>query len=146
MKVIVCLDDKNGMLFYGRRQSRDRVLLEDMMNEAHGARIWMNAYSAGLFEKTGYAGIAVDEDFLEKADAEEYCFAEDQGIKAYQDRIEEILVYRWNRTYPADLFLDVELSGWDLTETVEFAGSSHEKITRERYRQDHVRSGTTANN
>ena len=30
MDVIVCLDEKNGMLFHGRRQSRDRRVLEDM--------------------------------------------------------------------------------------------------------------------
>ena len=31
MKLIVCLDDKNGMMFNKRRQSRDRVLIENVL-------------------------------------------------------------------------------------------------------------------
>ena len=31
MNLIVCLDDKNGMAFNGRRQSRDRLLTEDLL-------------------------------------------------------------------------------------------------------------------
>ena len=30
MTLYVCLDDRNGMLFNNRRQSRDRVVLEDI--------------------------------------------------------------------------------------------------------------------
>ena len=51
------------------------------------------------------------------------------------DKITEIIVYRWNRDYPADLFLDIDLKDWELAETAEFAGNSHEKITREVYRK-----------
>ena len=31
MKIIVCLDDYGGMLFNSRRQSRDRMLIDDIM-------------------------------------------------------------------------------------------------------------------
>ena len=43
-------------------------------------------------------------------------------------------MFRWNRDYPADTYFDLSLeSGWTRTETSEFAGSSHETITKEIY-------------
>ena len=48
-------------------------------------------------------------------------------------QIEELILFRWNRVYPADLHCTLDLSVWKLTETEEFAGNSHEKITQERY-------------
>ena len=47
--------------------------------------------------------------------------------------IEKVILYHWNRDYPADVYFPVDLSVWKCVETKEFAGSSHEKITRERY-------------
>ncbi|MFR4122966.1 MAG: hypothetical protein ACLT0W_12285 [Clostridium sp.] len=44
-----------------------------------------------------------------------------------------MILYKWNRVYPADQYFAMDLSGWKLVETVEFPGSSHEKITEERY-------------
>ena len=54
--------------------------------------------------------------------------------KAWKD-IEKIILYRWNRKYPADFRFDINLedSEWKLAETREFTGSSHEKITEEVY-------------
>ena len=41
MKLIVCLDDKNGMLFMKKRQSRDRLLIEDVGQQADGETVLM---------------------------------------------------------------------------------------------------------
>ena len=38
-----------------------------------------------------------------------------------------------NRDYPADMYFKMDLGSWKLAETQEYAGSSHEKITEERY-------------
>lgn len=46
---------------------------------------------------------------------------------------EGLIVYRWNRTYPADLFLTLPLEQWTLVRQEEFAGSSHQNITKEVY-------------
>ena len=63
-----------------------------------------------------------------------YCFVEDRAIAPVQEKIEKIILFRWNRAYPADMYFDITLSdGWHVTETHEFAGSSHEKITEEVY-------------
>ena len=49
MKIIICLDDKNGMLFAARRQSRDSALCERVIGLSKGSRLYMNEYSAKLF-------------------------------------------------------------------------------------------------
>ena len=47
-------------------------------------------------------------------------------------RIEQFIIYRWNRVYPADVSVEIGAE-WKLTETEEFLGFSHEKITKEIY-------------
>lgn len=132
MIAIVCIDDKNGMLFNHRRQSQDRLLRADLLQEADGRRLWMNAYSAKQFSPLpGNAQTA--EDFLEKAGTGELCFVEDQKLDPYTERLEGLIVYRWNRRYPADLFFTLPLDTWTLARQEEFPGSSHEKITKEVY-------------
>ena len=49
MHIIVCLDDQNGMAFNHRRQSRDRVVTEDICILADGRPLWMNKNSVALF-------------------------------------------------------------------------------------------------
>ena len=138
MKVMVCLDDDNGMLFNGRRQSRDRLLREDMINLLQGARLWMNEYSAKQFEEGPEESIIADEKFLEKANENDYCFVEDRKLLLYEPAIRELILYRWNRKYPADMFFDIDLSHWELVNRTEFPGSSHVKITKEIYRPKHM--------
>ena len=52
MKIIVCLDDNGGMAFNRRRQSRDRVLIEDIAKTVGNARLYIDKYSAPLFESS----------------------------------------------------------------------------------------------
>lgn len=47
---------------------------------------------------------------------------------------EELVLYRWNRSYPGDVTFPWPLTGWKLVETADFPGTSHEKITEEVYR------------
>lgn len=133
MIAIVCVDDNKGMMFNHRCQSQDRVLREDILQEASGKAVWMNAYSAKQFADTDPDRLKICEKFLEKADCGEFCFVEDKDLRPYLGQVEEIVLYKWNRVYPADFRFEVDLSSWKLEETKEFSGSSHEKITKERY-------------
>lgn len=133
MILIVCVDDHNGMMFNHRRQSQDRVLRADLLELTSGRVLWMNAYSRKQFTESGSDRICVDEEFLDKAGEGEFCFVENADVSGCMDRIEEIYLYRWNRDYPADLYFPVDTGGWKCVETKEFAGFSHEKITRESY-------------
>ena len=54
MKLIICLDDKNGMAFFGKRQSMDKAVSQNMIDLSRGHKIWMKEYSAKLF--SGMAG------------------------------------------------------------------------------------------
>lgn len=135
MIVILCIDDKNGMMFNRRRQSQDRVLREQVLRDTGKKSIWMNAYSAKQFADVNPSRLTVYEDFLEKAGEGEYCFVENLDLQSYHDRIEKVILYKWNRVYPADFWFQMDLSGWNLEETEEFVGSSHEKITKETYKK-----------
>ena len=132
MVLIVCIDDKNGMMFNKRRQSKDSAVRADMLAEAGGSAVWMNSYSAKQFEEPA-ANIAVDEAFLDKAGQGEFCFLEGAGAASAEASAEKLIIYKWNRAYPSDVKFDIDLSGWKLERTVDFAGTSHEKITKEVY-------------
>lgn len=134
MDVIVCLDDRNGMLFNHRRQSRDRKITEDILCHLQGRRLLINSFSAPLF--AGKEGVVENNSFLQQAGEGDICFVEDQPLRPYEEKIGELIVYRWNRLYPADISLDISLSdGWQLCSRAEFAGNSHEKITKEIYKR-----------
>ncbi|MBO5952932.1 MAG: ribonuclease Z [Oscillospiraceae bacterium] len=134
MKLIVCLDNRNGMLFAGRRQSSDRKLRQRILEITAGCRLWMNSYSAKQFGEAG-ENILVSEGFMADAAAEDCCFAENTDIRPFVDRIDTVILYRWNRDYPADVRFPVELFAdrWRLAESCEFAGYSHDTITEEIY-------------
>ena len=133
MKIIVCLDDKNGMLFAGRRQSKDRILRQEALALAGEQPLWMNSYSAGQFGREG--SIRVDEAFLANAPEDAWCFVENTDLTPYLAEITQVAVYRWNRHYPSTTWFPVDyfVNQWQLQSTREFVGSSHETITEEVY-------------
>lgn len=132
MKIIVCVDDKGGVMFNHRRQSQDRVLREHILEMASGQTLWMNSYSAKMFGNL--PSIAVAEDFLDRADEDDFCFVENIPITGYEYAAKEIILFRWNRTYPADSYFNFPAEPeYKLTETCDFTGFSHEKITKEVY-------------
>ena len=123
MKIIVCVDNQNGMMFNHRRQSQDRVLRKRILELTGGKKLWMNAYSQKQF-------LQVNGNMPKE---QEQCFVEDKDVVPYEGRIEEVILCHWNRDYPADMYFKMDLGSWKLAETQEYAGSSHEKITEERY-------------
>ena len=135
MRLIACVDDRDGMAFHQRRQSRDRVVRQHILADAAGARLWMNARSARQFAPEEQGLLLVAEDFLDRAQAGDFCFVEDRSPAPWLDRLEGLVLYRWNRRYPADAWLDVRPGppGWTLARREEFSGHSHERITKEVY-------------
>lgn len=130
MHLILCVDERDGMSFCGRRLSSDRVLTEHILRTVAGGKLWMNAYSANLFAD---GDICVDEAFLQKAGEGEYCFAEITPLQT-DLHLESVILYHWNRRYPSTVkFPRTLLSGMHLEYTEDFPGNSHEKITMQRY-------------
>lgn len=133
MDVIICLDDKNGMIFNHRRQSRDRAVIADILNCLNGKRLLINNFSESLFKNTE-ENITIEGNPLAKATEEDVCFIENFALLPYIERIDRLIVYRWNRIYPADRYLDISLDcNWKMISTTEISGYSHEKITKEIY-------------
>lgn len=96
----------------------------------------MNAYSARQFADAEDARIHISDSFLEETGKDDFCFVENQPLLPYKAQIQEVICYRWNRRYPSDVKLDLPLEGWNVMEETEFAGKSHEKITRTVYRRN----------
>lgn len=135
MNVIVCLDELGGMMFNKRRQSQDGILREEILKICEGKKLWMSPYSYKLYEEMGSDNICVDENFLDMVCDGDFCLVEDRLLKMYEDKIEQLIVFWWNRRYPTDFRLDLELEQWRIISMEEFQGSSHEKITKEVYRK-----------
>lgn len=135
MIAIVCVDDNNGMMFNHRRQSRDGILIEHIINLVGSGKLWMSEYSKELFWELHLSQIAIDENYLEKAGNGDFCFIEDQDINGYSENIEKLIIFKWNRRYPADIFLTIDYNSWILEESEDFEGNSHDKITKEIYRK-----------
>ena len=133
MKIIVCLDDYGGMLFNHRRQSRDRVLIADVMHDMGEKKICILPYSELLF--ADYAGrYTVVEDFSSLPD-DSVCFVENVDVSPFLESISTVTVYNWNRVYPRDFVFDINLEkeGFSLMSSHEFEGYSHENIRKEVY-------------
>ena len=149
MNVIICLDDKNGVSFNRRRQSRDRGVAQDILNMAEDHCVYIKPYSSILFEEilneekknTGQeklertnikmAEVKTTEDFAQ-AEKEDYVFLECADAKTLPEQMHRLIVYRWNRVYPADIHFEFP-ENYRQTQTEEFPGFSHEKITKEIY-------------
>ena len=133
MKLIFCIDDIGGMMFFGRRQSQDRILREYLLERVGESRLWMSAYSGKQFEPSDR--IVIDDGYAEKAGAEEYCFVEDGPYDL--SHADEVILCHWNRRYQADRFFkaDLKAEGFQKICTEQVKGSSHEKITVETYRR-----------
>ena len=130
MKLIFCLDDRGGMMFNGRRQSQDSELRKRILEKLDGKPLIMSPYSAKQFVEGGDILIS---DTPQSGAIDVVYFVEDLPFSL--ENVKEITIYRWNRHYPSDVKLGVDLSknGFILDYIYEFKGSSHEKITEENY-------------
>ena len=173
MMIIACVDEKNGLMFNHRRQSRDLAVCRDILRECRGKKLYMSVYSARLFEEVRGAEettravgteettravgteetmravgteetmravgteeitraegseeamkvrgteenaekngteIVLSEEILSLAGDEDICFIEDTAITGFEEQIREVILYKWNRRYPADRYFTLDLS------------------------------------
>lgn len=131
MTLILCVDDKFGLMFNKRRQSRDRAVLDDIKNSFAGEKIFISPYSEKLFNEAGF-DYTVCDNF---AECDGICFVEDKYNSDLLAVADEIILYHWGKTYPADVKFDMSLLSADfaLAESTVFKGTSHNEIKKERY-------------
>ena len=146
MKLIVCLDSRNGWLFNNRRQSRDQYLNRRitelcknstlcvgqltsymLLNDVKDEIISNNVNLVCVYSKPNKAVFG---------DENVFCFAEAVSmIDPYYD-YSEVIIFTWDRVYPYDKKFPLDFlktNAWKITEFTELTGSSHFKITEEHY-------------
>jgi hypothetical protein len=133
LTVAVTVDDKMGVSFNKRRQSRDKLLIEDLCKSTDGI-IYVTSYSAPLFEGFTDRIMIVDNPISECPDGG-LCFLELTAITEHIDNISKLIIYRWNKIYPSDKKLEIDTNECNLklVSSYDFAGKSHNKITKEIY-------------
>lgn len=130
MDFFVCIAENGGISFGGRRVSRDKNILEDALRTRPDLRAFSE--TAKMFTR---AGLKVSE-ITDLAGAPENAAVFLEADPApFASLASRVILYRFNRDYPADVFMTLDLSanGFRLASSAEFAGLSHEKITKEVY-------------
>lgn len=133
MKVIVCIDERGGVCFHGRRVSQDRHQREDVLNHYGDEGLLMKESASHLYGIND--SVTVIQDWRDELTECRWWVTEDTEFLCWEDQLKEIVIYQWNRTYPFDEKLPVPLDGriWKCIEKRQFSGSSHEKIDMEHY-------------
>lgn len=133
MTLYFCLDDRKGLSFNHRRQSRDAALLEDLHRRA-GDNLVADPISLRLLEMAGLTCRPAPRNVEDLASGDHY-FVEGRPAGDWISQADTLVLYHWNRHYPADRYFeaDPEMLGFRLMETGEFPGRSHDKITWEVY-------------
>ena len=132
LTLVACVDDRGGLMFNDRRQSKDRVARERLLSLLGGTRLWMSEYSGKLFGEC--EGVRPHAAFLRKAKSGDALFIEDILPEALTG-VSRVILYKWNEHYPSDVVFPFDLieEGFALKASEDFEGSSHEKITEEIY-------------
>ncbi len=133
MTVVVCIDNEKGLLFNNRRQSRDSELINDLICNLNGSSVIASDFSKMLFENhQNKVRIIPDTQFKELLlkGTDGVYFVENTDIALFQNDISQLIIYKWNRNYPADMYCTINLNEFTLQTEYDFAGSSHKKITK----------------
>ena len=133
MTIILCLDDKNGLSFNNRRQSRDKILIEDIMQNDN---VYILERSACLFAEDSVNKVNNVSDLPNDA----VYFHEITDPKDIVDQFDTVIIYRWNRHYPSDVKFEFSMNDYKKIYEEKFVGFSHDKITKEVYIKNEKKS------
>ena len=98
--------------------------------------LWIKHFSKNVFDQYELKNLIIDDELLNKAKNEDYCFIEDILLSSdIIGKFDKIIVYNWNRKYPADVYFDIDLTDWILESETDFNGNSHDKITQKIYKR-----------
>ena len=61
MILIVCVDERNGMMFNNRRQSRDKILTGHIIEKAKDKKLWITTFSKDIFNIEEDENIMIDD-------------------------------------------------------------------------------------
>ena len=134
MILITCVDQKNGVAFHGRRQTSDAAVFRDIFkaadNDMYGVEVL--EYTQPLWD--AFVRAEALPSWHPAFEAESGAiFTELNDCEGYELYYPTVILYRWDKVYPADVILKLDLTKYHLVEIYEFQGTSHEKVRRETY-------------
>ena len=132
MHIILFLDQKDGMIFGNKRQTKDKILMKYIEDVSKGSCLFTNHFSTSLFDNIP-SHLIVDDNFLNIAKSEDFCIVENEDIEPYMNKIESIRIYRWDKVYPSTIKFNKDLlKNWKQSFCVElFLGGTHQVIYEE---------------
>ena len=134
MTLILCIDDNGGIAFCGKRQSKDRVVLEDIRRISEGGCLWVSPYTQALFMEYGLEEIMpqLHTDTVPGARAQtgDYLFWEAGVEFPAGKKIEQMVLYVWGRSYPATETAQFPKGAWALESVESLQGYSHPEIVK----------------
>lgn len=133
MKIIVCVEKSNGMMFNNRRHSKDKNLQDKIFQILGDKKLFVNQYTVTQFNDT--SNLIVCDNFFDIADDDSFCFVENTDIPI--EKVNEFYIFQWNRAYPSDFNFKYDLNalGYRKIKTENFPGNSHKNITLEVYKK-----------
>lgn len=132
MTVIICVDNNGGILFNGKRQSKDRIFRKYLLDivEKKNSRIAMTPYTYGQFQEDKRKEL-IDVKNTFSFD-ENYIFLE-QSIPISWEKVNNLILCCWNRDYPTDEYFNLPIGvECILRNTEEIVSDSH-TLTIETY-------------
>ncbi|MBR3631345.1 MAG: hypothetical protein IKN55_12855 [Oscillospiraceae bacterium] len=134
MVLITCVDQKNGLSFNGRRQTSDSAVYADICNYAADHFCGIEMASSTMEAMSGYLRRIGSETNPAATEPKQARFAEMDDCQGLDTLYDTLILYRWDKTYPADTFLSIGLQHYRLIEKQEMTGSSHKTIVKEVYK------------
>ena len=127
IEFVVCVEDRYGISFNKRLIGRDKLIDEFLIESLDGSEVFVDDNYL-KYSKDNRFKLISEFDFNEDSNKSITIYCTSENSLAYLDRSEEIIIYYWNRAYPADLYLDYDFirTNYKLVEKIEeIEGSSH---------------------
>ena len=124
---------KNGAtVFNSRRCSKDKAVIEDIIS-CFGESIKVTEFSKELFINTDISVISS----LDELNENDIFFFEDIPFSLISEKVDTLIVYRWDRVYPLGKALEIH-KNFKLISTEQISGNSHDVIIKEVYKNEEI--------
>ncbi len=134
MKVVVCHDLMNGIMFNNRRTCHDVNQRKHLKQLINGANLYMSEYSYKKFSDI-FPDAKIVHDVSSIKD-DEFFWLENDLFNLNLDDVDEFIVYVWDNTFPSDFDFDYINNNFDkfsLIELGEFKDSIGDKFFVKKY-------------
>lgn len=131
MVIIACIDDNNGIGFNKRRLSTDSTVSKDIANIVGDKILYVKSEYSKKLLSDYVKNIKILDENSELED--NYVFIDNNLMSFNEEVIKGIVTFGWNRKYPSDTKFIIDTNIWKAFSIVEYAGNSHDLITKTLY-------------